>query len=241
MSATDVQLSEQVKPTPKSTFQRYQANCNWKLYEKEWIYRNFSPTGKSWLDFGCGTGEISTQLAKLGASHVIGVDITPGLIEHARLRAELDGVSDHVDLYCCDITVLEPQPVDVVLSYAVLHHLPDRLQEVIPALRRWIKPGGVFLCIEPVSYSPLLEWIRQRSGIRHDELDPGERKLTRADLDKISKYFSHTEHLHFRLFSRLSRLFPKIDRITRTMDSVALRMPGISMAAGTVIQICRVD
>jgi len=221
--------------------ERYQANRDWMLYPKEWIYRNFPPSGKSWLDFGCGTGEILTQLAKLRASHVIGIDINPQLVERARLRAEFDGVGDRVTVHCGDIATLRPEPVDIVLSFAVLHHLPDRLDEVVAMIRPWLKPGGIFICVEPVCYLPVIEWMRQRSGIPQDELDPGERKLTNADLECIAAGFTSTERIHFNLFARFSRLLPPADRFLRRIDSVSLSMPGVSIAAGTVIQICRAD
>jgi hypothetical protein len=65
MDATGVQLSQQVERAPPSIMRRYQRNRHWRLYPKEYIYRNFPPR-RSWLDFGCGTGEITTQLAGLG-------------------------------------------------------------------------------------------------------------------------------------------------------------------------------
>src|SRR5216684_8656240 len=45
---------------------------------------------------------------------------------------------------------LEPEPVDSVLSYAVLHHLPEHLDEVVAMIRRGLTPGSVFICLEPV-------------------------------------------------------------------------------------------
>lgn len=163
MSATDVQLASAVERTPDSIIQRYRANRDWRLYEKEWIYHNFPAAGRSWLDFGCGTGEITTQLAMLGASRVISLDVTPGLLEQTRRRAELDGVADRVEVLSGDILSTEPRPVDVVLCFAVLHHLPDRFNEVIPVLRRWIKPGGLFISVDPVCYVAGIEWLRRRS------------------------------------------------------------------------------
>lgn len=241
MSATAVQLSQCVMRTPDLVVERYQANRDWKLYPKEWIYRNFPPLGKSWLDFGCGTGEILTQLAKLGASQVVGIDINPQLVERARLRAELDGVADRAKVHCGDIATLQPEPVDIVLSFAVLHHLPDRLDEVVHIIRSWLKPGGIFICVEPVCYLPVIEWMRQRSGIPQDNLDPGERKLTISDLECIAAGFTSTARVHFRLFGRFSRLLPRADKVLRRIDSVFLSMPGVSVAAGTVMLICRTD
>jgi len=241
MDATQVQLTQSVEKTAPEIMDRYRRNDNWRLFQKEWIYRKFPPSGRSWLDFGCGTGEITTQLAMLGASRVVGVDVTPGLLEMTRRRAELDGVSDRVQLICGDIRSIEPQPVDIVLSFAVLHHLPDHLQEVIPAMRRWLKPGGIFISVEPVSYLAWLEWLRQHSGVSHDALDPGERKLTGTDLTCIEKCFARSTREHFHCFARLTRVAPGADRLFRRMDAFFLNLPGTSLFAGSVIQVCHID
>lgn len=234
-----MQLGQTVTRTPKEIIDRYRHNRDWRLYEKEWVYHNFPPAERSWLDFGCGTGEITTQLALLGASQVIGVDVTAGLVEMTRRRAELDQVSERVKVICGDIRDLRPEPVDVVLSFAVLHHLPDHLGEAIPAIRRWLKPDGVFIAVEPLCYIPALEWLRQHSGVPPDALDSGERKLTEADLRCIERSFAHSTRAHFHCVSRLTRLFPKGDRLFRRIDAAFLGVPGARRLAGMVILVCR--
>jgi predicted RNA methylase len=76
MDATEVQLSQALEKTPPRIIERYRRNDDWRLYQKEWIFHQFPPTGRSWLDFGCGTEEIATQLALLGASRVVAMDVT---------------------------------------------------------------------------------------------------------------------------------------------------------------------
>ena len=241
LNATQVQLSQVVEKTPQRAVERYRRNNDWRLFPKEWIYHEFPPSGRSWLDFGCGSGEITTQLAILGATEVVGVDVTPGLLEMARRRAKLDGVSDRIRLICGDIRSIEPQPVDIVLSFAVLHHLPDHLQEAIPALCRWLKRGGTFISVEPVGYLCWLEWLRRYSGIPQDHLDPGERKLSELDLAYIERCFAFSKREHFNCFGRLSRIFPRADRWFRATDRFFFRLPGTNRLAGTVIQVCHLD
>jgi len=238
LHATDVQLGQPVERTPDTIIARYRANRDWRLYEKEWIYRNFPPAGRSWLDFGCGTGEIATQLALLGATHVVAVDVTPGLLDMTRRRAQLDGVADRVEATCGDLATIEPQPVDIVLSFAVLHHVADQLASMVPLLRRWLKPGGTFICVEPVAYLPWTDWLRERSGVQLDPLDPGERKLRRADLRQVTSGFSSARAVHFHTLARLNRVWPRGDRFFRRVDALLRPLPGASLCAGTVIEIC---
>ena len=241
MNATQAQLGQTVDRTSGAILDRYRRNRHWRLYVKEYVYHSFPPAGRSWLDFGCGTGEVTTQLAALGASRVIGLDVAPGLVEMARRRAELDQVSDRVQLFCGDVATIEPQPVDVVLCLNVLHHLPDQLAETISMLQRWLRPGGVFISVEPVSYLRWFEWLRQHSGVPRPPLDPGERKLTEMDLRLIETQFRHSHRVHFDAFARFGRLWPKADRFLRSLDRYFLPLPGARWFAGTVIQICRMD
>jgi hypothetical protein len=95
--------------------------------------------------------------------------------------------------------------------------------------------------VEPVSYLSWLEWLRQHSGVRHDALDPGERKLRATDLQRIENSFVRAERTHFHCFGRLTRLFPRADRLFRRMDSFFLSLPGARFFAGTVIEVCHVD
>jgi 2-polyprenyl-3-methyl-5-hydroxy-6-metoxy-1,4-benzoquinol methylase len=241
MDATQVQLNQRVERTPDSIMHRYQRNRHWRLYPKEYIYRNFPPAGRCWLDFGCGTGEITSQLAALGASRVIGVDIDPGLTGMAGLRAELDRVSDRVQVLCGDIATIEPQPVDVALCFAVLHHVPDRLGETVAAIRRWLNPGGVFICVEPVRFTHWLDWVSGHVGVPPQPLDPGERKLTEQDLRLIADGFAYSHRVYFHVLARLSRLWPAADGLFRRLDRCFLFLPGAKRLAGTVILICRTD
>jgi 2-polyprenyl-3-methyl-5-hydroxy-6-metoxy-1,4-benzoquinol methylase len=238
-TATEVQLGQGVAAMPESIMERYRTNRHWRLYEKEWIFRNFAPAGKSWVDFGCGTGEITTQLALLGASRVVAIDVTPGLVNMTQQQAECDGVADRVRAVCGDITTIEPEPVDFVLAFATLHHVPDRLEEIIEVIVRWLKPGGTFIFSEPVCYLPALEWMRNHSGVPRDPLDPGERKLTSSDLSLIEGHFSSVERTHFNTFQRLSRIVRATDRPLRRLDAALRPLPGSWRFAGTVLGACR--
>lgn len=44
---------------------------------------------KRYLDMGCGTGELTLALARMGAGQITGVDFTPRSIETARTRRAL--------------------------------------------------------------------------------------------------------------------------------------------------------
>jgi SAM-dependent methyltransferase len=238
LDATAVQLQSEVVRTSDDIRRRYRENRNWRYYPKEWIYRNIPIQGKDVLDFGCGTGEITTQLAFLGANRVYALDVTSGLLDCTRRRAELDGVSSQVETICGFVQEVEPRPVDVAIAFAVLHHCFP-LENVLPALLRWVKPGGTFIAVEPVSYLESLETLRTRSGVPFDPLDEGERKLNPVDLAYVSSHFEDTKVVHFHVFGRLARLWPAGDPMLRRIDQAFLNLPYSSRLAGTALLVGR--
>lgn len=239
MNATDVQLNQSVTQMPEGIMERYRQNRHWELYQKEWIFHSFPPAGKAWLDFGCGTGEITTQLALLGAARVIAIDVTPGLIMMAQQQVALDGVSDRVRAICGDISQLPPEPVDVVLAFAVLHHVPDKLEKIVEAIQRWLKPGGIFIFCEPVCYVPALAWLRNHSGVSSGPRDPGERKLTGSDLKLIESHFDTSERVHFHTMARIGRILPSFKHKFRRVDAMIRHIPASWLFSGSVIGVCR--
>lgn len=234
LDATKVQLEQEVTRTPEDIRLRFRVNRDWRLYQKEWIYKNIALKGKDVLDFGCGTGEIATQIAFLGANRVYALDVTAGLLDSTRRRAELDGVADRIQTVCGMIQDVEPRPVDVIIAFAVLHHCFP-LENVMPALLRWLKPGGVFVAVEPVNYLVPLEWLRNHSGIPTGPLDEGERKLRSEDLHYVASHFPQSQTTHFHLLGRLSRIWPKGDRLYRRLDRLILAVPMAWKFAGTAL------
>ncbi|MFC6723434.1 class I SAM-dependent methyltransferase [Halobium palmae] len=76
------------------------------------------------LDLGTGTGLIALALAE-DAGHVVGRDISEGMIEQARSKAA-DGGLENVEFGYGEFR--DPQydgDVDIVVSNFALHHLPD--------------------------------------------------------------------------------------------------------------------
>jgi 2-polyprenyl-3-methyl-5-hydroxy-6-metoxy-1,4-benzoquinol methylase len=117
--------------------------------------------GKTVLDYGCGNGYQIEALAKLGASHVHGVDLAAGKIEHAERR--LSGLAN-----ASADTEIGGRQFDVVLSLNAFEHFPEpekNLAEMVSAL----KPGGkIMLTFGPPWFAPygphmyfmtLLPWL----------------------------------------------------------------------------------
>jgi SAM-dependent methyltransferase len=108
------------------------------------------------LDVGCGTGNFVCELAAR-AHHVAGIDLSPTMIEIARMRAEgLANATFHV----ADVMhwPIPPAKYDCIASVATLHHLP--MEEVLPRLVEGLRPGGVLLVLDLLASAGLGDRLR---------------------------------------------------------------------------------
>ena len=93
------------------------------------------------LDVGCGAGSLARRLAAV-VPQVEAVDRSPAMVAAARRAAP-----ENLAVHSADALTLElpENSYDAVLSSAVLHHLP--LEEALPRMARWLKPGGVLAAV----------------------------------------------------------------------------------------------
>ena len=126
------------------------ARTNWDagLYESDhafvWKYGAellplLNPqAGERILDVGCGTGQLTSEIAAAGAE-VLGIDSSPDMIGQARqnypkLRFQLADAR----------TFTVPEPFDAVFSNAALHWVPEA-RDAVQSIYRALKPGGRFV------------------------------------------------------------------------------------------------
>lgn len=100
--------------------------------------------GERVVDVGCGAGIDSMIAAKFVGPHgrVIGVDMTPAMIEKARRNAADAGMTN-VDFRqgIAESLPVETAWADVVISNGVLNLFPDKLAG-LQEMARVLKPGG---------------------------------------------------------------------------------------------------
>jgi trans-aconitate 2-methyltransferase len=90
------------------------------------------------LDAGCGSGRVTRLLLdRLPAGHVIAVDASPSMVEHAR-----EALGDRATVLRANLTELElDEPVDAVFSNAVFHWIADH-DRLFERLLAALRPGG---------------------------------------------------------------------------------------------------
>jgi trans-aconitate methyltransferase len=94
--------------------------------------------GETVLDIGCGTGQLTFQIAERGAT-VVGLDSAPAMVAQARMNypALKFMLAD-----ASDFTI--PKPVDAVFSNAALHWV-TKAEAAAACIHRALKPGGRFV------------------------------------------------------------------------------------------------
>lgn len=107
------------------------------------FFLGYLKPGMALLDCGCGEGTITVDLAALVApSNVVGLDIAPGTLQHARQLAGERGLSN-VRFEVGNVYAL-PFPdhsFDAVFSHALFEHLTDK-HKALGEIQRVLKSGG---------------------------------------------------------------------------------------------------
>ena len=114
-------------------------------YVENWI--KTESNGKVFLDYACGNGTNARLAAKNGALLSLGLDISSVSIENAKKFAAEENLNN-VRFFQADAenTLLEENSIDAIICSGMLHHLD--LSYAFPELRRILKPGGKFYCME---------------------------------------------------------------------------------------------
>jgi ubiquinone/menaquinone biosynthesis C-methylase UbiE len=135
--------SQHTRNTKESVYHSY--------YEKPAMY-NLLPdlNDKSVLSIGCGSGEDSNHLKKIGAKNSTGIDLSSGLIEIAKssypecefLKMNMDKL-DFAD-----------SSFDFIYSSLAIHYVED-WEKVFKEVFRVLKPNSFFLfsCHHPVRFA----------------------------------------------------------------------------------------
>jgi SAM-dependent methyltransferase len=135
--------------------------------------------GKDVLDIACGEGYGSHLMSNI-AANVVGVDISPEVIAHARNRYG-DKVTFSVGS-CTDIP-LSSASVDVVVSFETLEHLAGH-EQMLKEVKRVLRPTGVLILSSPdkLNYTIL---PKTQNPFHVRELSKEEFRSL------VGKYFSH--------------------------------------------------
>jgi len=116
----------------------------------------------SYLDIGCGTGDITLAIAKLSQGRVTGLDLVPRHYAAAMANAERLGMAGRVEFACGDVhDWTPPRRFDVVLSHEALEHIHDP-KGFLARLDALVEPDGIAV----LAFGPLFP------SVFGDHMDP---------------------------------------------------------------------
>jgi predicted RNA methylase len=75
------------------------------MYQRfDWVMRKSGDVrGKTIADVGCGSGRFVAELAKRGASRLVGIDVAPNMLDLARKLVKQEGVADRCEFVHTDV------------------------------------------------------------------------------------------------------------------------------------------
>ncbi len=150
--------------------------------------------GRIVLDYGCLDGGLTPKYRALGASRVIGIDISENGIEKAiALYGHLG------EFHVCDahnLAFINDGEVDFVVGRAVLHHL--NFEEAMREVGRVLRPGGVALFVEPLLDNPASKLFR---ALTPKARTVDERPLSRPQIEWADRLFASHQHRYCNLVS----------------------------------------
>lgn len=129
------------------------------------VYRAFADRlpldgGERALDFGCGMGTVAYYVAqKLPRGHLTCLDISERWLNVCRKTLRSYG---NITFCRSESPALANESFDAAYCHFVLHDIAEsELKEVIPALAKSLKPGGVFVFREPLNETEKISLIKR--------------------------------------------------------------------------------
>lgn len=174
-------------------------------------------SGKRILDICCGHGIASIRCAK-GGAQVIGIDLSPRMIELAGKNAASNNVADRIRLVQMSVHAIafDDESFDHVIGVGALHHL--NLELAGKEISRVLKPGGAAIFLEPMIPFGWLIYLRSLFPLKCFE-SPGGGGLTESDLEIFGAHFHSSVRTPYLFLRKLARL-PIISRYADRLDKI---------------------
>lgn len=165
------------------------------------------------LEYGCGTGSHSLEMARRGA-HVVGIDISSVGVDIAREKAEQAGLANAIyEVMDAEAMTFPDASFDLIIGEGILHHLD--LEKSFSEIARVLKEDGRAVFQEPLGHNPAIEHFRRMTPRLRTE---DEHPLKYSDLKLARRYFHRVDCRYFHLVSFASLALLKTPFFFRAVD-----------------------
>ena len=168
---------------------------SWSFYSKEdkspiWgpVWSQIDLRSKKVLDYGCGNGSFSFELARRGAL-VEGFDISEGLVELASRSIPTGIPRPNFSVRDAHDTGFPGASFDYVFGNGILHHL--ELEKAYQEVARVLKPEGIAFFMEPMEHHPLAALLRKATPAARSV---DEKPLNLEQIELAKHYFPRFRH-----------------------------------------------
>ena len=187
-------------------------------------FENLHPPAKSpgkvghpVLELACGTGRLSIRIAQSGVE-IVGLDISPSMLEHARAKAKTAGVDMEFVEGDCRAFELGRKFALIFMAFNSMQHLDDydSLAGLFSSVRRHLTPGGRFIFdvfnprMEFLARSPEKRWPEREyadpEGNGTIVLEHSMRYDDATQVTHVTWYFSRRGALEFEQDFRVEQL-----------------------------------
>ncbi len=121
------------------------------FFKSRKIFGEYIKEGDTVLDFGCGPGFFTVDMAGMvgRSGRVIAIDLQEKMLEHVKKKAAKKGLSDIIKFHCCSENKIGVnQKVNFILAYYVVHETPSA-ENLLKQFYNILKERGKVLIVEP--------------------------------------------------------------------------------------------
>lgn len=115
------------------------------------MLKKYINEGMTVLDFGCGPGYFTIEIAKLlnGQGKVVAADLQDGMLNIVRGKIKGTDAEKIIQLHkCADDKIGVQEKFDFILAFYVVHEVPSQ-DNLFTEFKSILKPGGKVLIVEP--------------------------------------------------------------------------------------------
>ncbi|WP_455203973.1 class I SAM-dependent methyltransferase [Kaarinaea lacus] len=200
----------------KIAAEQIKVNCP----ETEIIHRLLSLDNKHILELGCGSAEITRDIATAGSNrNITAYEVDE--IAHEKNAQITDLPNVTFGLAGAQEIPLGDESVDVVFMFKSLHHVPlELMDQSMREVRRVLKPGGLAYISEPVfagEFNEILRLFHDEEKVREAAFSTVKKAVDEGLLNLVEETFFNSP-MKFESFADFENKVLKVTHTDHTLD-----------------------